>query len=276
MFYRKQSLLFVALVCAVFVSCNDNPKPEVTTPPAVAEAPTPTIPYSVVNTFAHDTTLFTEGFLFHKGQLFESTGSPDGANLKSMVGITDLKTGKFQKKIEIDEKVYFGEGIVILNDKLYQLTYKNQMGFVYDLATFKQLSTFTYINAEGWGMTTDGKEIIMSDGTDALSFLNPADLKPVKTLKVLDAGVPQIYLNELEYINGYIYANVWTTNFIVKIDPKTGKVVGRLDLAPLAYEAKKGNPMAEVLNGIAYDAPTDKIYVTGKMWAKIFELKFEH
>lgn len=233
------------------------------------------INYKLVNTYPHDTNLFTEGFLIQDGQLYESTGSPDEVT-KSMIGITDLKTGKFQKKIELDNKIYFGEGICALEGKLYQMTYKNQQGFVYDLKSFKQIATFAYSNAEGWGMTTDGKHLIMSDGTDVITYWNPKDLKPIKTLKVTGNGVPQNYLNELEFIKGYIYANIWMSNVIVKIDPTSGVIVGQIDLSPLVYDAKTKSANAEVLNGIAYDAVTDKIYVTGKLWKNIYEVQFDH
>lgn len=271
------------MVCAILTllgACKDNTEPADNTdatPKSDTTAYIPVIPHDLVKTYPHDTTLFTEGLLVHKGQLFESTGSPEEfAQTRSVIGISDLQKGKFTTKIELDKHRYFGEGIAILNDKLYQLTYKNREGFIYDLATFKQTGTFTYTNEEGWGMTTDGKQLIMSDGTDALTFLNPADMKPVKTLKVIENGMALPYLNELEYINGYLYANVWMTNFIVKIDPSSGKVLGRLDLNPIAYDAKTKSPGAEVLNGIAYDAAADKIYVTGKMWAHIYEIRFAH
>ncbi|MDI9320311.1 MAG: glutaminyl-peptide cyclotransferase [Phycisphaerales bacterium] len=237
--------------------------------------PIASINYQLVNTYSHDTNLFTEGFFIQDGQLYESTGSPD-ETIKSMIGITDLKTGKFQKKIELDNKIYFGEGVCALEGKLYQMTYKNQQGFVYDLKRFKQIATFAYSNAEGWGMTTDGKNLIMSDGTDVITYWNPTDLKPMKTLKVTGNGVPQNYLNELEFIKGYIYANIWMSNVIVKINPTSGIIVGQVDLSPLVYDAKTKSVNAEVLNGIAYDAATDKIYVTGKFWKNIYEVKFDH
>jgi glutamine cyclotransferase len=276
--FSKYTLIcFTAALATVLYSCKEEAKPEETPKTEEARLPVPVINHVVVQAHPHDTKLFTEGLLFHKGRLYESTGSPDNLpELKSVIGITDVATGKFTQKAELDKCKYFGEGIVIVGDKLYQLTYKNQQGFIYDLNSFKQTGTFNYANAEGWGMTTNGKEIIMSDGTDVLTFLNPADLKPVKTLKVTDVGVSLPYINELEFINGYIYANVWMTNFIVKIDPATGNVVGRLDLSPLAYEAHTKNPQADVLNGIAYNPETDKIYVTGKLWPNLYEIRFEH
>lgn len=235
------------------------------------------ISYTVAAKHPHDTKLFTEGFVFNDGQLYESTGSPeDRPETRSLIGVQDLKTGKLTTKAEIDSRKYFGEGIVFLNGKLYQLTYKNQMGFIYDAKTFKQTGTFTYANAEGWSLTTDGTNLIMSDGTSRLTYINPADMKPVKTLDVTQDGAPLEQLNELEYINGAIYANVWLTDKIVKIDPASGKVTGFLDLSSLSYEARNGNPEGDVLNGIAYNPATDKVYVTGKLWPTIYEISFAH
>jgi glutamine cyclotransferase len=248
-------------------SSTENTSPETT----------PAIHYAVTKTWQHDTSLFTEGFVVHDGKFFESTGSPsDLPQARSLIGVADTLTGKLDIKVELDRSVYFGEGIVILNGKLYHLTYKNQTGFVYDLSTFKRIGEFRYTNKEGWGMTTDGIRIIMSDGTSALTFLDPESLKPVRTLKVTENGVACEKLNELEYIKGFIYANVWTTNHIVKIDPSSGKIVGKIDLTSLVSDAKNRYQGAEVLNGIAYDAVTDRVYVTGKLWPTIYQIRFAH
>ena len=169
------------------------------------------------------------------------------------------------KKCELDKTKYFGEGIAFLNNKLYQLTYKNHLGFIYDAKSFKQISTFSYFNAEGWSLTTDGINLIMSDGTANLTFISPDSLRPVKIIAVRENGALLEKVNELEYIKGFIYANVWQTNDLVKIDPSNGKVVGKLDLNSLALEAKYKNPNSDVMNGIAYDSTTDKIYITGKL-----------
>ena len=181
-----------------------------------------------------------------------------------------------EKKIELDKKIYFGEGISFINNKLYQLTYKNQEGFIYDASSFRQIGKFTYSNKEGWSLTSNGKELIMSDGTDHLTFLDPSTLKPMRILKITEDGHSRDSLNELEYIHGYIYANIWMNNSIIKIDTLSGKVVGKLDLSPVTYDAKNKNPKADVLNGIAYDSAADKIYVTGKMWSDIYEISFVH
>lgn len=268
-------LLFCCLILLFFASCNNESNTaKVSTASTQA---TSQINYSVTQEFRHDTSLFTEGFLFHNGTLYESTGSPNNLPFaRSLIIADDLSKGSFEKKVELDKTKYFGEGIVFLNNKLYQLTYKNQLGFVYDAKTFKQTGTFKYSNAEGWSLTTDGKILIMSDGSDKLTFLDPENFTAVKVLAVTDNNSPLDNINELEFIKGYIYANVWQTNSIVKIDTLNGKVVGKLDLSSLAFEAKTKNPNADVLNGIAYDSLTDKIYVTGKLWANIYEINFPH
>ena len=207
--------------------------------------------------------------------MYESTGAPiEFPDTRSEIGLIDLKTGKFNPKIKIDRKIYFGEGIAMLNHKIYQLNYKNQQGFVYDAKSYRRLGSFKYANAEGWGLTTDSKSLIMSDGTANLTWLNPNTLKPVRTLQVTERGVPLSQINELEYVNGLIYANVWQTNYIVQVDPKNGKVLSKMDLTSIVEEQLKDNPEAQELNGIAFDADTHKFYVTGKMWSKVYELDF--
>jgi glutamine cyclotransferase len=271
-------LLFITccLQVALFTGCNNNPNPSqgdnTVTPPQTA-----LINYAVTKFYPHDTSLYTEGLVFHDGQLFESTGSPEDRPLThSVIGIIDLATGKMDKKIEIDRSKYFGEGIVIFNDKLYQLTYTNQVGFIYDIHSFRKIGEFSYANKQGWSLTTNGHELIMDDGTDKLTFLDPASLKAVRSLPVTENGLPVDKLNELEYIRGFIYANIWLTDFIVKIDPANGKVVGRLDFSSLAFEARNKHPAADVLNGIAYDSATDRIFVTGKLWPNIYQVDFPH
>lgn len=269
-----KKLLVVTLELCLLYSCSNNSE---TKPIESLPAKVPIINYTVINYFPHDTSLFTEGLVVHKGQLYESTGSPEELKqTKSLIGITDLSTGKFSKKIELERTKYFGEGIVILNDKLYQLTYKNKIGFIYDANSFKQIGKFSYPNAEGWSLTTDGTDLIMSDGSDRLTFLHPSNLQSYKLLMVTENGVRLDKLNELEFIKGFIYANIWTTNYIVKIDPVTGKVVGKLDLGSISSEAKNKSRTADVLNGIAYDSVSDKIYVTGKLWSNIYQINFPH
>ena len=276
MSYKTKLIILLTIPFYLLFSCSENHerKKENILVPVNSSA---FINYSVTNTFPHYTSLFTEGFLFHNGQLFESTGSP--ANLpqtRSMIGITDLVTGGFDKKIEIDRAKYFGEGIVFLKNKLYQLTYTNQVGFIYDANSFKMTGKFTYKNIQGWSLTTDGINLIMSDGTDVITFLDPEKFNPVKIITVTENKIPRDNLNELEYIKGFIYANIWQNNTILKIDPATGNVVGKIDLGSLKYEANQKNPRADVLNGIAFDSLNDKIYVTGKLWANIYQINFSH
>lgn len=271
------SLLAGFLCCFVFFSC-DTEKPIETAKQTVisAEPEMTEIPHSIVAKYPHDTTAFTEGFLFHNGKLFESTGSteyyPYG---KSSFGILDLEKGKLDIKSELDKKVYFGEGIVILNEKIYQLTYTTQIGFVYDLKTFKKIDQFHYANKEGWGLTTNGKELIYSDGTFNLTFMNPETFQVTKTLAVKENGYGLDNINELEYINGFIYANVWMSNYIAKIDAQTGKVVAKLNLNPLLAEVKATHPSSLEMNGIAYDSISKRFLVTGKFWPTVFEIKFD-
>ncbi len=235
------------------------------------------IHYGVVKTYPHDTTAFTEGLLVHGGKLYESTGSPaDLPHTRSLVGEVDLSTGQISKKVELDRTKYFGEGIVFLKDKLYQLTYQTKIGFIYDAATFRQTGTFPIPSAEGWGLTTDGTYLIMSDGTQRLTFLDSATYAPVKTLEVYDQNGGVVQLNELEWINGFIYANIYTTSIIAKIDPRTGQVMGKLDLTSLTNDAKSRYPEALELNGIAFDPATRHIYVTGKLWPSIYQIQFDH
>lgn len=275
----RTKILYAGAVAFLISACNPETKTNTAenTQPQPKPAEVPVIEFSTVNTFPHDTMAFTEGFLFHEGQLFESTGSPDDQpKTRSLFGSVDLKTGRIDVKAELDREKYFGEGIAFFNDKVYQLTYKNQQGFIYDATTFKPKGTFTYDNKEGWGMTTDGTYLIMSDGTDKLTYLDPNTLKPAKILNVSENGYALDYINELEFIKGYIYANVWTTNFIVKIDPANGKVIGKLILTPLQTAASYKYSNSKETNGIAYDASTDKIYVTGKLWPSIYEISFPH
>ena len=276
MLFKRKRILAGPLLILIIFSCNNNTKTS-TNNNGLPATNIPLISYTVPNYFPHDTNLFTEGFLFHKGELFESTGSPQELpQAESVIGIDNLTTGKFSKKIELDKTKYFGEGIVFFNDKLYQLTYKKQTGFIYDANSYKKIGQFTYNNAEGWSLTTDGKNLIMSDGTNKLTYLDPTNLKPVRILNVTNNGIPQDSLNELEYIKGYIYSNVWMNNFIFKIEPTTGKIVGKLDLSFLVLDARNKNPRVDVLNGIAYDSTTDKIYVTGKLWPNIYQMDFNH
>ena len=275
---KKLNLILSLVVTSLIISsCNPTDKPkEVVTPPVeINEPEIAAINFSVVKEYPHDMTSFTEGFLFHNNKLFESTGaSPGLPQTRSLFGIVDTATGKIDVKAELDKTIYFGEGMVILKGKVFQVTYKNQKGFIYDAKNFKNLGEFSYTNKEGWGLTTDGKSIIMSDGTSYLTYIDPDSFKVTRILEVAENDRIVENLNELEFIKGFIYANIWMTNTIVKIDPNTGDVVGKMDLSDLAYQSKIKNPNALEMNGIAYDSISNKIMVTGKLWPTIYEIKF--
>lgn len=262
-------LFLYLIILAGLASCRNNQSSDEKLPEE-----TPVISFSVKSRFNHNVHAFTEGLLFHKGDLYESTGSPDEfPESESIIGIVDLKTGSINQKVKLDRSIYFGEGIVFLNNKLFQLTYKNQICFVYDAGNFKKLGQYNFSNKEGWGLTTDSTSIIMSDGTNELTYIKPDNFQVLKKVSVSENGYAVPYLNELEYINGYIYANVWTKNEIVKIDPANGNVIGKLDLTSLKQEALSINNQAQETNGIAYNPVTKSIFVTGKFWPKIYELE---
>jgi glutamine cyclotransferase len=275
---KNKIKLFLSIISGVVVmsSCEpDKPKQTIVELPFETVPEIPEIKFTVEKQYPHDINSFTEGFLFHDGKLFESTGATENLpQTRSLFGIVDLKTGKIDVKAELDRNIYFGEGIVILKDKVFQVTYKNQMGFIYDAKTFKNIGKFNYTNKEGWGLTTDGKSIIMSDGTSYITYLDPDSFNATKVLDVAENNYALININELEYIKGFIYANIWMTNTIVKIDPNTGDVVGKMDLTSIAEECKTKNPGAAEMNGIAYDSISNKILVTGKLWTTIYEIKF--
>jgi glutamine cyclotransferase len=228
--------------------------------------------FSIVSTYPHDTSSFTEGLLFYNGELYESAGDPDYSGKSRLMKI-DLKTGKSVKSINLDKK-YFGEGIVILHDTIYQLTYQEKVGFMYSVKDFKKLGEFTYSASEGWGMTTDGKQIIASDGTSNLYFYEPSTFRLIKTQAVTDAGSFAYNLNELEYIDGFIFANQWQSPYILKIDPNTGQILAKADFTSICDGIRSRDPHAEFFNGIAYDSTSKKIYVTGKRWPELYEIQF--
>ncbi|QYO66475.1 glutaminyl-peptide cyclotransferase [Leptolyngbya sp. 7M] len=240
----------------------------------------PTYSFEVVKTYPHDPTAFTQGLVYHGGFLYEGTGGEAKDWFISSIRKVDLNTGKVLQKHEIPREL-FGEGIAILNDKLFQLTWRNGKAFVYNLSDFRLLQEFTY-SGQGWGLTEDGTNLYMSDGTHVIRVIDPENFKTVKTIVVKDErGRPVMQLNELEWIKGEIWANIWQRDIIVRIDPSTGNVVGRIDLEKLADEERRKNATGleerrpEVLNGIAYDAESDRIFVTGKLWRNIYEIKLQ-
>lgn len=293
-------LVLFLLASALLAACNNSGKDTGTTTTAATPNNGPdTINFTVVKAYPHDTSAYTEGFLFHDGQLYESTGTEYATmphTRRSLFGSVDLATGQITPKAELDRTKYFGEGVVFLHDKVYQLTWKTKIGFIYDAKTFKKIGEFTFPSKEGWGMTTDGKYLIMSDGSSNITYLDPDSTHPeqvqivyddsskiVKTLpafkliRILGVRDNNGYvgsINELELIKGYIYANVFTRNLILKIDPSSGMVVGQMNFDSLVSEARTKYADADVLNGIAYDSTTGKVYITGKLWPNIYEIKF--
>ncbi|MCL6527296.1 MAG: glutaminyl-peptide cyclotransferase [Thermaceae bacterium] len=224
----------------------------------------PVYSFKVVNTYPHDPQAFTEGLFYAGGFLYEGTGLNGRSELRKV----ELQTGRVVQRRALDPK-YFGEGIALFQGRFYQMTWQNGIGFLYD-ASFNPVGSFRY-ETEGWGLTTDGKTLIQSDGSATLYFRD-ANFKVLKTLTVTAEGKPVEKLNELEYIRGKIYANVWETNRIAIINPSNGKVEAWLDLSGLALLVNNPDPNA-VLNGIAYDAASDRLWVTGKLWPYIFEIK---
>jgi glutamine cyclotransferase len=256
----KHRIVLLAVICFAIASCSKKEKEEVNDN---------LIPFEMVKGFAHDVTAFTQGLVIYNGKLYESTGQKG----TSWIAEVDLATGKQDKKVNLDKK-YFGEGITILNNKIYQLTWTTHEGFVYDVNTYKQLKTFNY-SYEGWGITHDGKDLIVSDGTDVLHFLDTVTLKDVRVIHVKENGVSVNQLNELEYVDGFVYANVWQTPYILKINPATGEAVGRIDLTSLGDQIAKFNGSFDVLNGIAYESKTKTFLVTGKYWPVLFAIKLK-
>jgi glutaminyl-peptide cyclotransferase len=235
--------------------------------PAASFAAIPVYGVSVVRTYPHDRAAFTEGLFYLDGWLYESTGE----GVRGAIRKVELATGRVVLSRDI-APVFFGEGIVAWKGRLIELTWRNQIGFIYDLKTFQPLGSFTY-RGEGWALTDDGRRIIMSDGTPQLRFLDPATLKETGRLTVSADGVPVKNVNELEWVKGQIYANIWMTNRIARIDPASGKVVGWIDLTGLMTPHEVGDNPDAVANGIAYDAARDRLFVTGKLWPKLFEVR---
>ena len=217
--------------------------------------------------YPHDSEASTQGLVIDNGVLYEGTGSYGKSSLRRV----DLQSGEVLQLHKLPSQ-FFGEGVTVFGNRIIQLTWKAGVGFVYEKSSFKQVQVFKY-PGEGWGITHDGKNLIMSDGSATLRFLNPETFEETRRINVADASGPVALLNELEYVNGTIYANVWKTDRIALIDPETGKVTGWLDLTGILPQGSQNKKQTGVLNGIAYDADNEALYITGKLWPMLFRIE---
>jgi glutaminyl-peptide cyclotransferase len=236
-------------------------------PASSSKAALPVYGYTIVRSFPHDAAAFTQGLQYHEGVLYEGTG----LNGRSSIRRVALETGAVLQRRDLDE-AYFGEGITLWRSSIVQLTWQSGLAFVYDRATFAPTRSFTY-RGEGWGLTNDGTSLIMSDGTDELRFLDPATFKERRRVKVTAGGAALSQLNELEYVKGEVFANIWQSDYVARIDPATGRVAGMIDLRGLLTTRERA--ATDVMNGIAYDAVGDRLFVTGKLWPRLFEITLQ-
>ena len=246
------------------LGCKNN-DPETPTPDGNA---TRILSFSIIKTYPHDTSFYTQGLVFYNGELYEGTGLDNRSRLMKV----DLATGKALQKIDLD-KTLFGEGVSILRDTVYQLTWHNKKVLVYTLKDFKKIKEY-HNDRDGWGLTTDGKQLIASDGSSTLYYYDPSTFKLLKAQDVTENGSLSYNLNELEFIDGFIYANQYQAPYIFKIDPATGSIVAKADLQSIWDRIRNIDPDADVPNGIAYDDKTGKIYITGKLWPELYEIQF--
>ncbi len=260
---RKSVLFIVALFATALLGACCPGTPAADCPPAAPRLFT----FEVVHAYPHDPEAFTQGLLWHDGSLYESTGLKGRSSLRKVA----LETGQVLQKRDVDGQ-YFAEGLALEGGRLVQLTWQSQRAFVYSLDEFGQQPGFDYLG-EGWGLTTDGRRFIMSDGTAKLRFMDLSDFSPQGSVTVSDQGRPVTRLNELEYVEGLVYANIWQTDRIAQIDPVTGAVVGWIDLTGLLTAADRNGASPDVLNGIAWDRSDKRLFVTGKHWPKLYEIR---
>ncbi len=254
-------LLFPASSCVK--DSPDNPRPGVI----------PLLEFELTGTFPHDTNSFTEGLLYLRDTLFESTGWPSGfPACRSVFGPVERATGRIDVKADLTSNGYFGEGIAFLDGKFFQLTYLDGTGFIYDASTYAMIGQFPVPGGEGWGLTTDGEVLIMSDGTDKLTCFDPQNFQITNIVHVTEGGSPKWGLNELEFVNGHVYANIWLGKKVVKIDLPDGTITGEIDLGGLAEQAQKKFPGSMSMNGIAFDPGRNHFFITGKRWPDIYEI----
>jgi glutaminyl-peptide cyclotransferase len=269
---RRVAVFFVLATISIQVSGQAararSATPGKATTKSIRASSAPQLAYKVVNSFPHDPTAFLQGLVWHDGVLYESTGLHGQSTLRRV----RLKSGKVTKSISLADDL-FGEGLALVENQLIQLTWQSHRGFVYDRETFALVREFTY-DTEGWGLTYDGADLILSDGTSTLTYLDPHSFAPVRKLTVTWDGQPVVNINELEFIEGEIWANVWQTDFIIRIDPSTGQVNSFLDLKGILLpDVPRGSDA--VLNGIAYDAQNKRIFVSGKRWPRVFEIRIK-
>ncbi len=251
-------------------SSAQNSSPEIQ--PCSNNAQQPAVPvytYEIVNTWPHDSKAFTQGLVFYHGWFYESAGRYGSSSLRKVEPVT----GKIAKKVNLDSQ-YFAEGMTILKEKIYQLTWMEHKGFIYDLKNLRREGEFA-VDGEGWGLADDEQSLVMSDGTNQLRFIDPSTFKVSRSVMVCDHGAPLMHLNELEFVKGEIFANIWKSDRIVRIDPHDGHITGWIDLTNLLPADQRANPEEDVLNGIAYDEKDDRLFVTGKRWPKIFEIRLK-
>ncbi len=260
---RRTALSGALLLSIPALACQTTSVANLKTP---EKDKVPIYGYQVVHTFPHDPGAYTQGLVFRDGKLLESTGQVGHSSLRRV----ELETGKVLQKVDVDAP-YFAEGITLLKGKIYQLTWQHGLGFIYDAWTFQKLGEFNY-QGEGWGLANDGQFLILSDGSNRIRFLDPANFEVRKTIAVVDGRAPVNELNELEYIQGEIYANLWHADRIARIDPRTGAVIGWIELTGLLARGEVSDEEA-VLNGIAFDETNGRFFVTGKLWPKLFEIR---
>lgn len=234
--------------------------------PRKAGEPVPVYTYEIKNTYPHDRAAFTQGLIFRDGYLWESTGQYGSSSLRQV----ELTTGRVLRSVPVARE-FFAEGMTVFNGKVYQLTWQEKRAFVYDAKDFRRIGEFKY-EGEGWGLTHDGESLVMSDGTSTLRFLDPETFAVRRAVRVADGARPVAQLNELEYVRGEIFANVWQEDRVARIDPKTGHVTGWINLRGI-LPARDAHGDEDVLNGIAYDEAGDRLFVTGKLWPKLFEIR---
>lgn len=264
----RMPLILIIVLSLTCLQCNGGANTNTAVNPGAENAVVPRYGYQIVNIWPHDPNAFTQGLVFLDGKIIESTGQEGRSSLRNI----ELQTGKILKKVEVPEP-FFAEGIAVLNNRIYQLTWQHQLGFIYDAQTFEKIGEFNF-NGEGWGLTTDGHSLIMSDGSNRLRFLDPDSFQVTKTIAVRDGKTPVRELNELEFVNGEIYANIWHDDRIAAINPQSGRITAWIDLAGLLQPGDVQDSEA-VLNGIAYDASSGRLFVTGKLWPRLFEIKVQ-